>query len=111
MVTLNRSEAHRTSNAKNEPTEIKEAYIDNNGEETAEKQNDIILFVDDNADLRQYFSITFTDSFRVVTVDSGEAALEYLKDNVCDIVVSDAMMPGMQGEELCRRIKDDADTS
>ena len=111
VVTLNRSEAHRTSNAKNEPTEIKEAYIDNNGEETAEKQNDIILFVDDNADLRQYFSITFTDSFRVVTVDSGEAALEYLKDNVCDIVVSDAMMPGMQGEELCRRIKDDADTS
>jgi two-component system phosphate regulon response regulator PhoB len=41
-------------------------------------------------------------------VAGAEDALEYLRDGLCDIVVSDVMMLGMQGDELCRRIKDDA---
>lgn len=72
---------------------------------------DIILFVDDNADLRSYFDMAFSDKFKVVTVENGIKALEYLKTNECDIVVSDVMMPGMQGDELCRRIKEYHDTS
>ena len=73
---------------------------------------DTLLFVDDNEDLCKYIRMTFGDSYQVVDVESAEAALKYLKEGgVCDIVVSDVMMPGMQGDELCRRIKENKETS
>lgn len=74
-------------------------------------KSDIILFVDDNADLRSYIAMAFSNTFKVVTVENGEKALDYLKENECDIVVSDVMMPGMQGDELCSKIKENNDTS
>lgn len=56
--------------------------------------------------------MTFGDSYQVVDVESAEAALKYLKEGgVCDIVVSDVMMPGMQGDEFCRSIKENKETS
>ena len=77
-----------------------------------EVTKDTILFVDDNADLRQYIKMAFGDTYRVVDAESGDAALRYLQENgECDIVVSDVMMPGMQGDELCRRIKENKETS
>ena len=76
-----------------------------------EHSTDIILFVDDNADLRSYFQMSFSVDYKVITVENGKKALDYLKDNECDIVVSDVMMPEMQGDELCRRIKENHDTS
>lgn len=40
-------------------------------------------------------------------MESAEAALKYLKEGgICDIVVSDVMMPGMHGDEFCRSIKE-----
>ena len=73
---------------------------------------DTLLFVDDNEDLCKYIRMTFGDSYQVVDVKSAEAALKYLKEGgVCDIVVSDVMMPGMHGDELCRRIKENKETS
>lgn len=73
---------------------------------------DTLLFVDDNEDLRQYIRMAFANQYHVVDVESGEAALKYLSENgECDIVVSDVMMPGMQGDELCRSIKENKETS
>lgn len=73
---------------------------------------DTLLFVDDNEDLCKYIRMTFGDSYQVVDLESAEAALKYLKEGgVCDIVVSDVMMPGMHGDELCRRIKENKETS
>ena len=77
-----------------------------------ESQKDTLLFVDDNEDLRQYIRMAFAAQYHVADVESGEAALKYLSENgECDIVVSDVMMPGMQGDELCRRIKENKETS
>ena len=78
----------------------------------SEVSKDKLLFVDDNEDLRQYIGMTFSETYHVIAVDSGEAALKYLEEGgECDIVVSDIMMPGMQGDELCRRIKENRETS
>ena len=77
-----------------------------------ESLKDTLLFVDDNDDLRQYIRMAFADQYHVVDVESGEAALKYLSENgECDIMVSDVMMPGMQGDELCRSIKENKETS
>ena len=73
---------------------------------------DTLLFVDDNEDLCKYIRMTFGDSYQVVDVESAEAALKYLQEGgECDIVVSDVMMPGMHGDELCRLIKENNETS
>lgn len=80
--------------------------------DNGDDKRDTILFVDDNMDLRQYIRMAFSDKYHVIDVDCGEAALRYLeKEGLCDIVISDVMMPGMQGVELCRRIKENEDTS
>lgn len=77
-----------------------------------ESLKDTLLFVDDNEDLRQYIRMAFADQYHVVDVESGETALKYLSENgECDILVSDVMMPGMQGDELCRSIKENKETS
>ena len=81
-------------------------------DDDSDTRKDTLLFVDDNEDLRQYIRMAFAGSYRVVDVESGEAALKYLEENgECDIVVSDVMMPGMQGDELCRQIKENRETS
>ena len=77
-----------------------------------ETEKDTILFVDDNADLRQYIRIALGGTYNIVEACSGEEALAYLEHSgICDIVVSDVMMPGMSGDELCRAIKRNQDTS
>ena len=81
-------------------------------DQNSEVSKGTLLFVDDNEDLRQYICMTFSDTYRVVDVESGDAALKYLEEGgECDIVVSDVMMPGMQGDVLCQRIKENKDTS
>ena len=92
--------------------EVTEHSVNAKEDSSDELQKDTLLFVDDNEDLRQYIRMAFADQYHVVDVASGEAALKYLSENgECDIVVSDVMMPGMQGDELCRRIKENKDTS
>ncbi len=92
--------------------EVTELSVKEKKDASDELQKDTLLFVDDNEDLRQYIRMAFADQYHVVDVESGETALKYLSENgECDIVVSDVMMPGMQGDELCRRIKENKETS
>ena len=73
---------------------------------------DSLLFVDDNEELRNYIQMAFQNFYNITTVESGEKALDFLQNKgTCDIVVSDVMMPGMQGTELCNHIKENANTS
>ena len=76
-----------------------------------EDERDVLLFVDDNADMRHYFTMAFGEDFRVVTAEEAYQALDFLKEHECDLVVSDLVMPGLRGDELCRRIKQNLDTS
>ena len=81
-----------------------------NAETTDPSSAPLILVVDDDDDIRDilYYGITSSGS-RCLTADSGEAALELLKTESVDVVVSDVQMHGMTGLELCRLIKADYD--
>lgn len=80
-------------------------------EENGENGKDTILFVDDNAELLRYLRMSFSSDYHIITKESAEEALNYLRGGTCDIVVSDVMMGGMDGNELCRRLKENADTA
>jgi adenylate cyclase len=49
--------------------------------------------------------------YRVITAESGEAALAVLKDSAIDLVLLDVVMPGLDGHEVCRRIRADEATA
>ncbi len=69
-----------------------------------------ILVVDDSVDLRDYISSLLAPSYDVTVAHDGTDALEQLDDGVPDLVVSDVMMPRMDGIELVRELRRRPDT-
>lgn len=70
-----------------------------------------LLIVEDHDSLRHYLCKIFRDEYRVVEAANGEQALDYLGREYPDLILSDIMMPGIQGDELCSRVKENPDTS
>ncbi|HMJ13098.1 MAG TPA: ATP-binding protein [Polyangiaceae bacterium] len=64
-----------------------------------------ILIADDNADLREYIARLLAPDYEVSTVPDGLAALEALHENLPDLVVSDVMMPRLDGFALVRELR------
>ena len=67
-----------------------------------------ILVADDNPDMRSYVARILRTHWRVDTVENGEAALEKLREGPYDLVLSDVMMPGIDGFALLRAVRSDA---
>lgn len=76
-----------------------------------DRQSPKILVVDDNDEFRQFLVGELSDSYNVLQASNGEDALKLVSQHDVDLVISDVMMPGMDGLELCRRIKHDVSTS
>ncbi|MCW3805351.1 hybrid sensor histidine kinase/response regulator transcription factor [Plebeiibacterium marinum] len=70
-----------------------------------------LLIVEDDEDILDYISEIFSDSFEIITAVNGQNAFELAKKNIPDIIVSDVMMPIMDGIELCNAIKNNILTS
>jgi len=66
-----------------------------------------ILIIDDNTQIRQYVKQLFSNEFEVLDTDNGASGLEIIKKQMPDIVISDVMMQGLSGIELCTRVKED----
>lgn len=66
-----------------------------------------ILVVEDNKDMRDYIRSILAEYYNVMEASNGEEALHILKTLNVDFVVSDLMMPVMDGMELSRRIRND----
>lgn len=64
-----------------------------------------IMIVEDNDDLRTFLSERLSDKYRVLTATDGQEGWKLLQEQEADVVVSDVMMPRMDGFELCGRIK------
>ena len=70
-----------------------------------------ILVVEDNADIRDYLSSILSDEYEVLTASNGEEGLSVAMNSVPDIIISDIMMPKMDGLEMCRKIKENINLS
>nr|WP_044655497.1 two-component regulator propeller domain-containing protein [Bacteroides acidifaciens] len=71
----------------------------------------MILVVEDNDDIREYISASFSANFRILSAANGKEGWEQAQTSIPDIIISDIMMPVMDGIELCKKIKEDVCTS
>ena len=76
-----------------------------------EKEKPILLVVDDHAEMRTFIGEIFENRFQVLYSDRGEDALEQAQIYLPDLVITDWMMPGMSGINLCRALRQNAKTS
>ena len=70
-----------------------------------------LLLVEDNEELLYLMERILSRRYHVIMAKNGIEAFELMKDNEVDIIVSDVMMPEMDGLELCRAIKGNLETS
>lgn len=70
-----------------------------------------ILIVEDNNEVRNLIYEIFKDSFNVIVATNGIEGLEFSRNYEIDVIVSDLMMPKMDGLEMCENLKSDIRTS
>lgn len=77
------------------------------GEVAKSESRKTILLVEDNEDMRHYICTLLQDDYRVLEAGNGQEGLEVLHKEVVNLIISDLMMPVMDGTEFSRRVKDD----
>jgi DNA-binding response OmpR family regulator/nitrogen-specific signal transduction histidine kinase len=70
-----------------------------------------ILLVEDNMDTLEYLARNLSDEYKVTKITNGSEALVLAQEMNPDIVISDIMIPGLAGDELCRTLKSSVATS
>ncbi|MBQ1758166.1 MAG: response regulator, partial [Prevotella sp.] len=73
--------------------------------ETEQPQDTSVLIVDDNNDIREYLRTILQDKYQVFEAEDGQKGLALAQEQVPDIIISDVMMPVMNGLEFCQNIK------
>jgi len=80
-------------------------------DDVSDNQQPTLLIVEDNTDIRQYITDSFGDDFQILQAENGEEGVAMALEQIPDVIVSDIMMPRMNGIELTRRLKEDIRTS
>ncbi|QHV95313.1 hybrid sensor histidine kinase/response regulator transcription factor [Spirosoma endbachense] len=80
-------------------------------DQTTMSQLPLLLIVDDNDDIRQFIREQMKRTYRVLERENGQLGLLAAQENLPDLIISDWMMPDMDGIEFCQRIKTDERTN
>lgn len=80
-------------------------------EKAQETPADILLIVEDNEDLRAYISSVLEKDYQILEAKNGREGFEKALETIPDIVISDLMMPVMDGFEFCKKLKSAEKTS
>ncbi|WP_163323778.1 hybrid sensor histidine kinase/response regulator transcription factor [Draconibacterium mangrovi] len=124
MVELHEAEIE-VSSTLNEGTTFTVKFLTNNSypdaihyfpeetqdEETEENSKNVILVVDDDAEIIEYIKDSLSDTYTVLSAENGKVGFDTACEEIPDIVISDIMMPIMDGIEMCKLMKEDVRTS
>jgi signal transduction histidine kinase/DNA-binding response OmpR family regulator len=91
-----------------QPSETKPDLPVNKAEE---KNRPVILIVEDNPDMSRYIAGNFEQQYRILSAGNGKQGFELALEHIPDLVISDLMMPVMDGMEMSNLIKEDERTS
>ena len=90
-----------------EPIRAKDASLT----EIISEERKSILIIDDNPEIADYLAQVFAQQYRIYQAGDGESGLAIIREFLPDIVISDVMMQGMGGIELCSIVKEDESIS
>ena len=105
--------AYDTSEVVNPMGEVTsmDELINENTEAKATKKKSIVLLVEDRKDMREYITTLLRENYHVMAVSNADEGLSQAINHIPDVIISDVMMPGRSGLELCRELKTDTRTS
>lgn len=83
----------------------REAAVEMKPEMPENTSKPLVLLVDDSDDFREFMVSVLTEAYRVVEAVNGEDALARIREQRPDIILSDVMMPVMDGNEFCQTVK------
>ncbi len=81
------------------------------GVKNTENTADILLIVDDNEDIRSYIRTVFEDKYQIIEAINGKDGILKAQETTPNLIISDLMMPEMNGFEFCKFIKSNETTS
>lgn len=91
---------------------VEDAYLSAESDIEIQSSKEMkVLIVEDNDDLLNLMTISLSGDFKVFTAVDGSEAWKFISKNIPDLVVSDVMMPNMDGFELCKIMKSTYETS
>ena len=80
-------------------------------EPTAKEDAPLLVLAEDNPEMRVFVETVLADDFRLISADNGRSALQLVEENLPDILLSDVMMPEMNGYQLCAQVKSQRSSS
>lgn len=104
-VDLRPESGHSTDHLRDDETKGNEPSVSGDAERHS------LLIVEDNDEFREFLKTQLSDTYNVTVASDGEEGERLAVAQNPDIIVSDIMMPGIDGVELCRRIKNNLQTS
>ncbi len=67
----------------------------------------VLLIIEDNIEINHYIASELSDEYAIISCVNGSKGLEVARDKSPDVIISDIMMPGIDGLEVCRQVKKD----
>ncbi|NMH88356.1 hybrid sensor histidine kinase/response regulator transcription factor [Flavivirga algicola] len=74
-------------------------------------KTDTVLVVEDNVELRDYLKLELSDQYKVLLANNGKEGIKIARESFPDVIITDVIMPEMDGFEFCKIIKTDSSTS
>lgn len=78
---------------------------------TIDTEKFTLLFIDDNEEILDFLIDDFSERYNVLTARNANEALQLLSENSIHLIISDIMMPGIDGLQLCYQLKSDIELS
>lgn len=97
--------------------DLNDNYLEENNsedfvfEEESTENEETILIVEDDHELRNYLKLSLQQDYRILESNNGEQGFQVAQNKLPDIIISDIMMPIMDGIEMCKLLKSNQGTS